>query len=395
MVTEKRYAAYTEALGQKKEDGTLRTIPESGVGAGLTDLTSNDYMGMAVDSDSLPYCWEGIPEKLKQEFEQICGADGNRIAQLLNEPGMWSASASRLLSIRQQIPVLLEKTLEADYGKPALLFNSGYHANTGAIGALNLPGTVFLTDRLMHASAYDGLRACGALMERFPHNDTRKLRKLIEKHADKSRIIIVTESVFSMDGDCAPLKELTDLREEFDNVLLYVDEAHAYGCYGKHGLGMAEETGLTDKIDLLVGTFGKAGGSAGAFIVAPEPLRSQLINSARSFIFSTALPPAVILRSLQNHLRLRGARERRDQLAENSRKLRELITEKYGPTPSTTQIIPIPAGNAEKAIEIARGLRERGIMALPIRRPTVPPGTERVRISVSSVVRIQDIGDRI
>lgn len=384
---ESRYDGYSRELDKIEREGRLRHIPEEGLGHGLVDMVSNDYMGMAENGSSLPLCWDGLPEELRASYESLCGSEGEKHAELLGKDHMWSASASRLLSTRQLIPDLLEKILEADYGRPALLFNSGYHANVGCIGALNIPGTLFITDRLMHASAYDGFAAARCRPERFPHNDIDKLQRLINRHSDEAeRIVVVTESVFSMDGDRAPLKELVALRKENDKVLLYVDEAHGYGCFGPRGLGLTMEEGAADEIDILIGTFGKAAGSAGAFAITPRPIHDMLVNGARSFIFSTSLPPAVILRSLENHLRLRGADDRRERLAALSTEVRKRVTELFGPTPSTTHIIPMITGNAESAIALAAKLRKAGITALPIRRPTVPPGAERVRLSLSALL---------
>lgn len=383
-----RYDPYQARLNALSAENRLRRIPDD-LPEGYLDLSSNDYMGLAEDANSLPLCWEELPDNLRERYEDLLSGAGGREG-LLKQPGMWSSSASRLLASRQRIPRLLEDVLEADYGKKVLLFNSGYHANMGSIGALNDPGTVFLVDKLMHASAYDGLRACGAVFERYRHNDISHLEKIILKHTSANagkRLAVVTESVFSMDGDRAPLKELAALRARYPQVLLYVDEAHAYGCFGERGLGLCNEEGITEDVDLLVGTFGKAGGSAGAFAASGETLHATMVNSARSFIFSTALPPVVYLRTLENHLRLRGAWQRRKDLAEISAEAKARIEAKYGPTPSTTHIIPIITGDAEKALALAAELRQKGIVALPIRRPTVPPGGERVRISLSALMK--------
>lgn len=392
-----RYAGYAAENSKKEAENRLRSIPATGFAANSTDMVSNDYMGLAVDSHKMPLYWEGIPALIKEEYEKLSGPNGLWRTQLLNTPGMWSSSASRLLSTRQRIPHLLESILESDYGKPVLIFNSGYHANTGTIGALNLPGTIYLVDKLMHASVWDGLLAGRCNFERFGHNNMKELRKLVEKHAkEAARIVIVAESIYSMDGDRAPMKELIEIRREYKNVLLYIDEAHAYGCYGERGLGVCEEEGIIEETDIIVGTFGKAGGSAGAFVVATEPLHTHLINSARSFIFSTALPPAIYFHSTDNHLRLRGAKKRREELARKSAALREVITEKWGKTSSESQIVPIIAGSAEKALQIADTLRANGISALAIRRPTVPAGTERVRVSASALTPdnvIEKIGE--
>lgn len=385
-----RFTIYESRLEKLASENRLRTIPPSPCGESrgeacriLVDLSSNDYMGLAEDSDSLPLCFDGLPDSLLAEYDSL------RKLLSLDNPGMWSASASRLLMSRQSVPALLEKFLEADYGRPALLFNSGYHANVGAIGALNDSGVMFLVDKLMHASAYDGLRACGANFDRFRHNDVGHLERLVNKYLSMptppSVIVVVTEALFSMDGDRAPLHQLVALRDRYANMLLYVDEAHSYGCFGPRGLGLSAECGVLADVDVLVGTFGKAAASAGAFVVAPRILHDSFVNTARSFIFSTALPPAVYLKSLENHLRLRGADFRRKALAEVSLRVRNFVEHKFGPTPSSSHIIPIVVGDAARAVSLAASLREKGFVALPIRRPTVPPGGERVRISLSAL----------
>ena len=296
----------------------------------------------------------------------------------------FTSSASRLLSSAQRYHLMLEKALEHLYGKRALLFNSGYHANTGCISALAIPSTLFICDKLVHASIIDGLRIGNADFLRFPHNDLGKLRIMLEKNAGKyARIVVVTESIFSMDGDLAPLRGLTMLKEEFPNMILYVDEAHAFGVRGERGMGMAEELGLTDKIDIIIGTFGKAAASSGAFVATTELLADYFINTSRSFIFSTALPPvccAWTLFMLQNILLMQPERER---LLDTSRRLREALGLPCGEEVES-QIIPYVTGDAERAVALAARLREEGYLVLPIRRPTVPPGGERLRISLNA-----------
>lgn len=359
---------YRGILEGLSKECRLRSIPLAGTDADqekgrsrLVDLCSNDYLGLAARES-----------EFREAFMHSC------------TDAAFTSSASRLLSSAQRYHLMLEKALEHLYGKRALLFNSGYHANTGCISALAIPSTLFICDKLVHASIIDGLRIGNADFLRFPHNDLGKLRIMLEKNAGKyARIVVVTESIFSMDGDLAPLRGLTMLKEEFPNMILYVDEAHAFGVRGERGMGMAEELGLTDKIDIIIGTFGKAAASSGAFVATTELLADYFINTSRSFIFSTALPPvccAWTLFMLQNILLMQPERER---LLDTSRRLREALGLPCGEEVES-QIIPYVTGDAERAVALAARLREEGYLVLPIRRPTVPPGGERLRISLNA-----------
>ncbi len=297
-----------------------------------------------------------------------------------------SASASRLLQKHQSEHNMLEGMLDELYGKKTLLLNSGYHANTGALSSLSVPGTLIVSDKLIHASMIDGIRLGHGDSARFMHNNMQQLRHILDKKASSyKQVIIATESVFSMDGDFAPLAELVEIKKQYPNVLLYVDEAHAFGVFGNRGLGLSEELGLLDDIDIIIVTLGKAAAGYGAFVATSPILQKYFLNSARSFIFSTALPPAVAAWDMMMIERLVGMREERNHLRELSewfRKELQVITGKE--CQSQSQIIPVHAGSAYRAIEMASKLREAGIDALPIRRPTVAAGTERLRLSLSA-----------
>lgn len=364
------FQIYSDILGKFSEENRLRAIPVACTDADmhrdrrkLIDLCSNDYLGLAPRAE---------------EFREIFN---HRFAD-----AAFSSSASRLLSGSQKYHLILEKALGSLYGKEVLLFNSGYHANTGCISALAAPSTLFICDKLVHASIIDGLRIGNAEFTRFPHNDMVRLRKMLEKNTGRyDRMIVVTESIFSMDGDLAPLAEMVKLKDDFEEMMLYVDEAHAFGVRGERGLGLAEELGLTDKVDFLIGTFGKAAASSGAFVATSAEMKDYFINSSRSFIFSTALPPvcsAWTLMMLENILLMQPERER---LAELSRRLSTELGV-MRPEGGYSQIIPFVTGDASKAIALADRLREHNIMVLPIRRPTVPPGGERLRISLNAGV---------
>ncbi|MDE6553684.1 MAG: aminotransferase class I/II-fold pyridoxal phosphate-dependent enzyme [Muribaculaceae bacterium] len=342
---------YEDILETLKKEHRLRSIPESQHGL---DLISNDYMGLGTSN---------------------------------------TASASRLLQRDQTEHLRLERCLDALYGKRTLLMNSGYHANVGALSALSVPGTLIVSDKLIHASMIDGIRLGSGDTARFTHNDMTMLRKILAKKASQYKaVIIAVESVYSMDGDLAPLNELVEIKREYPNVLLYVDEAHAFGVFGNQGLGLSEELGLLSEIDIIIVTLGKATAGYGAFIATSETLHSYFINCARSFIFSTALPPSMIAWNAMMIEKLLGMEEERRQLNELSawfRKEVEAITGRE--CQSRSQIIPIHAGSADKAIEMASALRDAGIDALPIRRPTVAAGTERLRLSLSAGMTKDDL----
>lgn len=353
-------------LESLEKEHRLRSIPRM-PDQPVIDLSSNDYLSLA------ERC-----EEFREEFlDRFSDA-------------AFSSSASRLLSMRQHHHNLLEEYLEQLYGSTALLFNSGYHANVGCVGALNLPSTLFVCDRLIHASVVDGIRMAKAEFTRFPHNDMGKLEAILEKESPRhDRLVVVAESIYSMDGDEAPLQELVSLKRRFGNVMLYIDEAHAFGVRGSSGLGLCEEEGLIGDIDLIIGTFGKAAASAGAFAIGSAEMKSLLINCARPFIFSTALPPANVAWSLLMTEKIVGMTNERRHLADLSKSFADNIAAITGaPTGSTSQIIPLLTGNAERALATAQRLREAGYIALPIRRPTVPPGGERIRFSLCAGMEI-------
>lgn len=351
---------YEDILKTLEEEKRLRRIPDP---LGGLDLISNDYMSLGARHS-----------EFIEEFNKRYGY-----------PPM-SASASRLLQRHQSEHNSLESFLNDLYGKKTLILNSGYHANTGALSSLSTSGTLIISDKLIHASMIDGIRLGNGDTARFAHNDIAMLRKILEKNASLYKnVIIAVESVYSMDGDLAPLEKLVEIKKEYPNVLLYVDEAHAFGVFGENGLGLAEELALLPEIDILVVTLGKAAAGYGAFIATTDTLHSYFVNCARSFIFSTALPPSMIAWDhfmIEKLVMMKNERKYLREISEWFRKELEIITGKK--SQSQSQIIPVHAGSAEKAIEMASKLRNAGIDALPIRRPTVAAGTERLRLSVSA-----------
>lgn len=358
---------YDEILEGLDREHRLRSIPAEMTGI---DLISNDYMGL-----------------------------GARYSDFLGEYRLYyadapmTASASRLLQRFQKYHNHLEEKLNGLYGKKTLLFNSGYHANVGALSALSIPGVLIVSDKLAHASMIDGIRLGKGDTARFAHNDMQMLRRILEKKATEYRqVVVVTETVFSMDGDFAPLEEMAALKKVYPNLILYVDEAHGFGVLGDRGLGLTEKLGIIDDVDIIVGTLGKAAAGSGAFIASSPLLHSYLLNCARSFIFSTALSPSVIAWNTLMIDKLIGMSEERTYLEHLSAWFRQEVEKFTGvANRSQSHIIPIHAGSAEKAIEMASKLRHAGIDALPIRRPTVPAGGERLRLSLSANLKKEDL----
>lgn len=337
----------------------------------MLNLSSNDYLGLANDVS------------LREEF----------LKALTPETFLPTSSSSRLLTGNFTAYRELEQQLAAMFGtESALIFNSGYHANTGIIPAICDNQTLILADKLVHASLIDGIRLASAKCIRYRHNDLPQLQRLVEQnHTAYTKIIIVTESIFSMDGDEADLSALVRLKNGYDNILLYVDEAHAFGARGKQGLGCAEEQNCIKEIDFLVGTFGKAIASAGAYIVCKEVIREYLINKMRTFIFTTALPPVNIQWTAWILKHLSELQPKREHLLRISRKLKDALISKGYDCPSVSHIVPMVVGASEDTIFKAEELQRKGFYALPVRPPTVPEGTSRIRFSLTADITEQEI----
>lgn len=355
-----------DTLESLRAAGNLRTLPPD-TPEGTVDLSSNDYLGLADD----------IP--LRERF-------------LDTHPpqSLWmTSSASRLLAGRQQPYAALEHLLADSYGggREALLFNSGYHANTGLVSALADSHTLVAADRLVHASIIDGVRLSGAHMERWRHGDYDHLERILERHAAQyTDVLIIAESVYSMDGDRADLRRLADIKRRTPGARLYIDEAHAVGVCGPAGLGVAAEEGVLADIDILVGTLGKALASSGAFVILEPQMRRFMVNRSRSLIFSTALPPACADWSALTWQASLDGDWRRERLAVLARMLAAAI-----PGGEPSHIRPLLVGDAARAVALSEHLLALGFKALPIRTPTVPPGTERLRFSLSASLSPDDI----
>ena len=301
------------------------------------------------------------------------------------------AGASRLVSGNMSPHAELERRLAEFKGKPAaLLFGSGYLANTGTIAALAGRGDVVFSDELNHASIIDGCRLARAETFVYRHADTEHLAWGLRR-AHGRPALIVTDGVFSMDGDVAPLAELADLAERH-RCRLMVDEAHATGCLGPGGRGSVAAAALGDRVEVVMGTLGKALGGYGAYVCGSEQLIDYLTNAARPAIFSTALPPPAVAAAHAALELLERRPKRVARLAANASALRaSLRAEGVSAGASETQIVPIVVGEAEAAIALCERLLERGVFAQAIRPPTVPPGTSRLRLCAMATHRIGDL----
>ena len=356
-----------EALSQQGLRRSLRRI-ESSQGAYLTCggrrvccFASNNYLGLA----NHPHVVNAVRDAVEQWG--------------------WGAAASRLITGHMTPHEQLESRIAAFKGTAAaLVCSSGYQANLAAIRGLAGPGDVVYVDKLDHASIIDAVRGCGAVMRVFAHRDYDKLERLLDRPGQFKRRIIVTDSVFSMDGDCADLQRLAELKRRYD-ALLCIDEAHATGVFGEHGRGVAEMMGVGPQIDVAVGTLSKALGGIGGFVAGSAEFIEWLINTAGAFIYTTALPPAACAAAMAAMDIVEQEPHRRAHLLELAAYLRRELGEvrRLSIGGSTSHIVPLIVGDAARAVALAKALLADDLLVLPIRPPTVPRGTARLRISLS------------
>lgn len=332
-------------------------------GQNLLNLSSNDYLGI------------GSRQDLFQQF----------LAESVDRQSDYAltSSSSRLLTGNHPLYDQLEEKLATIYQRDAgLVFNSGYHANTGILPALSTRHDLILSDKLNHASIIDGSRIADATFKRYRHLDYDHLESQLQQAKDKyQQIFIISESIFSMDGDLADLERLCDLKDHYQAILI-VDEAHGAGTFGAEGQGLCETQKVMDRIDIIVGTFGKALASAGAYAVMDKLMRDYLINTMRTVIFTTALPPINLGWSLSALELQQSMSAERTHLQTISSLLRESFAEIGIQTDGGSHIVPAILGPDDLALEKAALLRENGILALPVRPPTVPENTSRLRFSL-------------
>ncbi|HSW59416.1 MAG TPA: 8-amino-7-oxononanoate synthase [bacterium] len=343
-------------------------------GVRYLNCSSNDYLGIAGDIE------------LKKEFLNFCAINTELLSTDL------SSSSSRLLTGSSSIYDETERQIAQFYGKEdCIIFSSGYHMNAGFFAAMYEKGDLIIADKLVHASIIDGMKLSRAEHIRYNHLDYSHLRKILSTNRTKYRhTVIVTESVFSMDGDIADLNELTEIAEYFD-AQLFVDEAHAVGCCGEKGQGICEKTATTQKIDFIAGTFGKALGGIGAFIVCDRSVKQYLINRCRSFIFTTALPPLNISWISFVLKRIPGMKDHREKLARISDLFRHELIKSGFDTKGSSHIVPVITGDDEKTVTISEKMKVSGFYVPAIRPPTVPAGTSRLRFSLTAEFSEDDV----
>lgn len=376
----KGFAALEAELALRREQHLYRSrlVIESPQGPEITidgsrylNFCSNDYLGLA-----------GHPEigKTMQRAIEECGV---------------GSGASHLVNGHSRYHHALEEALAEYTGRPrALLFSTGYMANLGAVNALLGKGDAVFEDRLNHASLLDAGLLSGARFRRYRHGDVANLeRQLAQGKAERQ--LIVSDGVFSMDGDYAPLPALVEVAQAH-SAWVMVDDAHGLGCIGPSGGGVLEQFGLAiDQVQILVGTLGKAFGTAGAFVAGSEVLIETLIQQARTYIYTTAMPPAIAAATLTSLKIARQESWRRERLAELIHRFRSGATQLgLRLMNSETPIQPIITGSAERALQMSEALRSKGILVTAIRPPTVPAGLARLRVTFSAAHRPEQV-DRL
>ncbi len=361
------------AQGQLRALTPMRHMPAGVIeveGLRFLNLASNDYLGLASDA---AFCADFYRELGQEDTLSRYG------------PG---SGASRLMTGNFQACTLLEEELARYYQRQAaLLFNSGYHLNVGLLPALAGKEDLILADKLCHASLIDGMRLSRARVLRYPHLDYAAIDRILARERGHFRhVFLVSESIFSMDGDCTDLAELVRLKEKW-GALLYLDEAHGVGIRGESGRGLAEEQGVLAAVDLFIGTFGKAYGGLGAFVAAERVVIDYLINSARSQIFSTGLAPVNVQWLRFALRRVPQLRAERRQVAELAERLRAALRAEGLSTTGASNIVPVLIGSAERTLAVAERIREQGYWVTAVRPPTVPQGSSRLRLSLSATMR--------
>lgn len=330
------------------------------------NFASNDYLSMAGRVD------------LQRQFLQSL-AESNDYAM--------GSTSSRLLVGNFSAYDKAEAEIGALYGRACLFYNSGYHANTGILPAIASSKDLIVADKLVHASIIDALKLTSAKWLRYAHNDTAHLREILEKNRqDYERVFIVSEGVFSMDGDRADIDQLLKIKREF-NALLYIDEAHSFGLYGKRGLGICAE--YASEVDFIMCTLGKALGSAGAFVICDEVWKNLLINKSRPLIFTTALAPINVMWTLFAFRKMLDMNAERTHLKEITKLFRDEL--KGLQILGDTHIAPLVVGESKKALECVQTLAKSGIWASAVRYPTVAKNSSRLRFSLSAGLSSDDV----
>lgn len=361
-------------LENLKKDSNFRSLdPQKHNGARLItkdstllNLASNDYLGLSSNADFNAHFLDSTLFKGHCHF---------------------SASSSRLLSGNFEIYSLLEAHLKTLFNKEALLFNSGYHANVGILNALNTLNVLFVADKSIHASHIDGLKDFKKPhLKRFSHNNMKSLESLLAQNTEHYDVILIlSEGLFSMEGDFVPIQKLVDLKKKFKNVHLYIDEAHSIGSFGKNGLGLCKHLDLLEHIDFLILTFGKALSSMGACVLCNATFKDYFINTARSLIYSTALPPVNLARTLFAFLELPKLEAQRTHLENLSKHFKALLQQKLDyEVLGDYNIISLVLKENAKAVHFSKMLATKGYFAPAIKSPSVPPNKALLRFSLTA-----------
>lgn len=370
-----QFAEHLDQLKQTENYRSFRKLYHQGAsihldGQKLVNLASNDYLGVASD------------EHLQAQF-----------LATYQDYLPFGSSSSRLLTGNFAVYEMLEGRMgELFLGRACLLFNSGYHANVGILPAICDGRTLILADKLVHASIIDGMRlaaANGTKCVRYQHQNLTHLETLIQKYHDDmsiDRIVIVTESIFSMDGDVTDLPALVRLKATYPKLMLYIDEAHAIGVRGQQGLGCAEAFGCIDEIDLIVGAFGKAMASVGGYVICHQVIKDYLINTMRPLIFSTALPPMNVAWTAFVLDNIIGMTAERSKLQMRHKHLIGHIKSLGFECPSDSQIVPIILKDNARTMRATDELTKQGFFVLGVRPPTVPQNQSRLRVCLNSTI---------
>ncbi|MCB4757564.1 MAG: 8-amino-7-oxononanoate synthase [Elusimicrobia bacterium] len=351
---------FEDQLKLLEERGLKRILPERW-GDGLLNFSSNDYLGLAND----PRVKSAVLKYLQE------GAVGGTASRLL------SGSSEGHLQLEESLAKFLSK-------EAALVFSSGYHANTGILPVLAEAGDMIFVDEFCHASILDGIRLSQARFCSFSHNNPEHLESLLKRRRSQyRRAFIVTEGVFSMDGDFSIIPEIVKLARRWE-ALVYLDEAHSFGVFGAGGRGLAAGENLLDEVDIFVGTLSKAIGSQGGFVAAAKTLIDLLISRSRSFIYTTALSPACVAAAQAALNLFPKLDDRRHMIQEESRNLKGKLNQLgFDTGKSQTQIVPVMTGDLKTTKSLSDYLLSQGIFVPSIRPPTVPVGKGRVRLSVT------------
>jgi len=350
-------------LNRKKEENNFRTLKK--FNEKDLNLSSNDYLGLAHD--------EKLKEKFYKEFKnEVC----------------LSSSSSRLITGNYKGVVSLENKLEKIYGKPGLVMNSGFSANKTIIDTFYNKESLIITDKLNHASIYDGIISSKCKILRYRHLDTKHLEDILVKYRDNYEdVLIISETTYSMEGDTADLKKLVELKKKY-NCDLMIDEAHSYGV---NGYGVAYNLILVKDIEFLVIPLGKGGGSIGSYIICENYYKDYLINFGREFIYTTSLPPVNNLWNLFILENMNNFQEKREKLKElidfTFLKIKELEIEVV----SDSHILGLIIGDNKKVDIISKRLRDKGYIVYSIKSPTVGKGTERIRIGLNTDITKEEI----